>query len=155
MSAISVEHLPTKARHNCPVAGCKKTFGQKSDATRHVLNVHHGRKYHCEVCPKSFSSKEMYKQIGAQGHPDLSEDCVFSGTDERLNLQVGVFQGSWHSFESLRCLITLTLYEGVQNSVSPKLKSAMRSSRRPSKCIANCDSVRFQFCTGCVQRSDA
>jgi len=95
------------------------------------------------------------KQIGAQGHPDLSEDCVFSGTDERLNLQVGVFQGSWHSFESLRCLITLTLYEGVQNSVSPKLKSAMRSSRRPSKCIANCDSVRFQFCTGCVQRSDA
>ena len=61
MSAISVEHLPTKARHNCPVAGCKKTFGQKSDATRHVLNVHHGRKYHCEVCPKSFSSKEMVK----------------------------------------------------------------------------------------------
>jgi hypothetical protein len=28
------------------------------------------------------------KQIGAQGHPDLSEDCVFAGTDERLNLQV-------------------------------------------------------------------
>jgi hypothetical protein len=30
----------------------------------------------------------MNKKIGAQGHPDLSEDCVFAGTDERLNLQV-------------------------------------------------------------------
>ena len=31
----------------------------------------------------------------------------------------------------------------------------MYSSRRSGKWIAICDSVRFQFCTGCVQRSDA
>ena len=30
----------------------------------------------------------MNNQIGEQGHPDLSEDSVFAGTDERLNLQV-------------------------------------------------------------------
>ena len=61
MSATSAEHVPIMVRHNCPVAGCKKTFGQRSDATRHALSVHHRRKYQCKLCPKSFSSKEMVK----------------------------------------------------------------------------------------------
>jgi hypothetical protein len=61
VSATSAEHVPIMVRHNCPVAGCKKTFGQRSDATRHALSVHHRRKYQCKLCPKSFSSKEMVK----------------------------------------------------------------------------------------------
>jgi uncharacterized Zn-finger protein len=65
-----------KKRHVCPLPGCNKSFTQKSDATRHLLNVHHGRKYECPLCEKAFSSKEMVKAHRQNVHEHKRWECV-------------------------------------------------------------------------------
>ena len=56
----SVENDPTKALYTCPEADCKKKFGEKSNMTSHVRNVHRGeRPYRCPEadCKKKFGIK--------------------------------------------------------------------------------------------------
>ena len=43
------------------IPGATKVSRKKSDAKRHYLNVHKGRKYSCPRCNKLFSSREMVK----------------------------------------------------------------------------------------------
>ena len=60
----------------CEYPGCNKSFSQKSDAKRHYLNVHKGRKYSCPQCSKMFSSREMVKAHCQNVHEKKRWSCT-------------------------------------------------------------------------------
>eukprot|EP00943_MAST-04B_sp_MAST-4B-sp1_P000257 g257.t1 len=76
MTAIMTEKEKViLANWGCQHPGCSKKFSQKSDAKRHFLNVHKGRKFSCEICNKPFSSKEMVKAHTQNVHENKRWQC--------------------------------------------------------------------------------
>ena len=58
------------------ISRMQQSFSQKSDAKRHYLNVHKGRKYSCPQCSKMFSSREMVKAHCQNVHEKKRWSCT-------------------------------------------------------------------------------